>query len=164
LSSHSNLSAVRSFVAQTAVFALLTCSIAVSVIAQDPDAAIKERIATYENLWGTALKARDLKAIDSILDTSVLLINDDGSIQTKGDFLSTTKQGFSQPRALQTQITLESLTVKLFGTTAVAVGVMRIKGIENGKPFLRRDRFIDTWKYKEGAWKIVGTEATPILR
>lgn len=163
MSSHSKFSTVRSFVAQTAVATLLICSIAVNVIGQDPDVATKEKIVTYENLWAAALKARDLKAIDSILDTSVLLINDDGSIQTKGDFLSTTKQGFSQPTALQTQMILESLTVKVFGTTAIAIGILRVKGFENGKPFLRRDHFIDTWKYKDGAWKIVGTEATPIL-
>jgi hypothetical protein len=55
------------------------------------------------------------------------------------------------------------LKVKVFGTTAIAVGEMRIKGIEQGRLYLRRERFLDTWKYDNGGWTIVGTQATPVL-
>jgi ketosteroid isomerase-like protein len=140
------------------------CSVAGSAISQDSDGKIKSKIRAFEELWVEALKARDTKAIDAVLDTSVLLVNDDGSVQTKGDFLASTKKGFSQPPELQPHVILASLTIKVFGTTAIALGVLDIKGVEHGKPFLRRDRFVDTWKYKKGAWEIVGTEATPILR
>jgi len=41
---------------------------------------------------------------------------------------------------------------------------MRVKGVENGKSYTRRERFVDTWLYKKGNWVCVGTDATPVLR
>jgi ketosteroid isomerase-like protein len=145
------------------MIAILVCSVASPATAQDSGDATKTKIRAMEELWIEALKARDTKAIDSILDNSVLLVNDDGSVQTKSEFLAATKKGFTQPAELQPQVILESLNVKVIGTTVVAVGTLHIKGIEHGKPYLHRDRFMDTWKYKAGFWAIVGTEATPIL-
>jgi ketosteroid isomerase-like protein len=61
------------------------------------ESAITSKIAALEQSWYDALKARDSKAINTILDDRVLLVNDDGSVQTKGDFLAAVKQSFSQP-------------------------------------------------------------------
>ncbi len=144
------------------VFLITVCGLGVSLSAQ-ADTATKARIAALEELWVEALKAKDTKAIDFVLYNSVLLVNDDGSVQTKGAFLSALKDMFKQPLPQQQQFTLESLNVKVFGTTAVAIGTYRVKGVERGATFQRRDRFLDTWKYKDGAWVIVGTQATPIL-
>ena len=51
----------------------------------------------------------------------------------------------------------------MFGTAAIATGVMRVKGVEGGKSYTRRERFVDTWIYKGGTWVCVGTNATPVL-
>jgi hypothetical protein len=40
---------------------------------------------------------------------------------------------------------------------------MRVKGIENGKPYTRHERFVDTWLQKGSSWVCVGTNATPVL-
>jgi ketosteroid isomerase-like protein len=53
--------------------------------------------------------------------------------------------------------------VHLFGNVAIATGVMRVKGVEAGKPYIRRERFVDTWLQKKGTWVCVGTNATPVL-
>lgn len=127
------------------------------------DGATRLKITALEESWAQAFKAKDTRAVDSILDERVLLVNDDGSVQTKGDFLSATKSMFSQPIAQQQHLKLESLDIKVFGTTAIAIGVLLAEGIEHGKPYRRRERFLDTWKYKDGSWLIIGTEATPIL-
>jgi ketosteroid isomerase-like protein len=141
---------------------ILICGIAGRISAQsEAGIAVKSKIAALEELWYEAYKGRDTKAIDSILDNSVLLVNDDGSVQTKGDFLADMKGMFSQPTA--PQVTPESFEVRTFGTTVIATGVYRIKGIERGKPYTRRIRFLDTWKYKGGSWLIIGTQATPVL-
>jgi hypothetical protein len=36
-------------------------------------------------------------------------------------------------------------------------------GDEGGKSYVRRERFVDTWIYKDGRWTCVATDATPIL-
>jgi hypothetical protein len=51
----------------------------------------------------------------------------------------------------------------VFGNTAIATGIFRAKGVEGGKSYSRRERFIDTWVEKGGLWVCVATDATPIL-
>jgi ketosteroid isomerase-like protein len=150
---------------RTCILATLICAIgAVCAFAQsDVDAGTKSRIATLEKLWFESFTGKDTKAIDSILDNSVILVNSDGSTQTKGDFLAGLKDTFAQPNSLQPQTSPGSMRVTVFGTTAVATGVYSVKGIDHGKPYLRRERFVDTWKCRAGLWLIVGSQATPVL-
>jgi len=146
------------------ILVILICGIIGSALAQsDADAATRTKIASLERLWYEAIKTKDTTAINTILSDTVLLVNYDGSVQTKGDFLTSTKSRFSQPSALQPQFTAESMDVHVFGTTVIATGVYQVKGIEEGKPYSRRERFLDTWKFKGGMWLIVGAQATPVL-
>ena len=127
------------------------------------DAATKSKIVALEQLWNQAYKSGDTKALDSILDDAIVLVNDDGSVQTKAEFLASVKAAAPQTSAQQQQVAPESLNVHVHGTVAIATGVMRVKGVEGGKPYTRRERFIDTWVLKGGTWVCVGTDATPVL-
>jgi len=42
--------------------------------------------------------------------------------------------------------------VHLHGDTAIVSGNFRTKGVERDKPYTRRERFVDTWLYKNGQW------------
>lgn len=128
------------------------------------DSGTKAKIIALEQLWHESIEKHDTRAIDSILDNTVLLINYDGSVQTKGDYLATTKLRFSKPSTWQPTVGFGPVEVRVFGTTAIATGVYGVKGIEHGQAYSRRERFMDTWKYKSGSWVIVGTQATPVLR
>jgi ketosteroid isomerase-like protein len=128
----------------------------------DSEAATKSKIVALEQAWNQAYKAGDTKALDSILDNGIVLVNDDGSAQTKAEFLASVKTSTPQPTAQQQQVAPESLNVHVFGTVAIATGVMRVKGSEGGKAYVRRERFVDTWIYK-GNWVCIGTDATPVL-
>jgi ketosteroid isomerase-like protein len=146
-----------------ALLLLLICATVPAVSAQDDsESATKTKIAALEGLWNQAYKAGDVKALDQILDNSVVLVNDDGSVQTKADFLASVKQSSAHSTAQQQQVAPESTTVHVFGNTAIATGVMRVKGMEGGKSYTRRERFIDTWIYKGGRWVCIATDATPI--
>ena len=143
---------------------VLTMNLAIAcAVAQDNEATIKGKIVALEQLWNQAYKAGDTKALDSILDRDIVLVNDDGSVQTKAEFLGSVKDSPAQPTSQQQQVAPESLKVNVFGTTAIATGVMRVKGVEGGKAYNRRERFVDTWLYRGGAWVCVGTNATPVL-
>jgi ketosteroid isomerase-like protein len=131
-------------------------------LAQTADQATKSKIAALEQLWNQAYKSADTKALDSILDDAVVLVNDDGSVQTKAEFLASVKSSASQSSAQQQQVAPESLNVEVYGNVAVATGVMRVKGVENGKSYTRRERFVDTWLLKRGNWVCIGTDATPV--
>ena len=131
-------------------------------LAQTADQAAKSKIAALEQLWNQAYKSADTKALDSILDDAIVLVNDDGSVQTKAEFLASVKSSASQSSAQQQQVAPESLNVEVYGNVAIATGVMRVKGVEGAKSYTRRERFVDTWLLKRGNWVCIGTNATPV--
>ena len=130
-------------------------------MAQDTsEAAIQSKIVALEKAWNQAYKAGDTKALDELLDNSIVLVNDDGSVQSKAEFLASVHATNSQEQ----QVAPESMHVRVFGNVAVASGVMRVKGVENGKSYTRREQFVDTWLFKGGKWVCIATDATPIAR
>jgi hypothetical protein len=64
----------------------------------------------------------------------------DGKLLTKA-YLARVKAN----KTHMSQIVAEDMSVHLFGSTAIAAGTYRVKGIDNGRPYLRHGRFIDTW-------------------
>ncbi len=132
-------------------------------LAQDTsDAATKSKIAALEGAWNQAYKSGDTKALDTLLDNAIVLVNDDGSVQTKKEFLASVKPAGSAAGPQEQQVAPESMSVRVFGNTAIATGIFRAKGIEGKKSYVRRERFIDTWINKDGHWVCVATDATPI--
>jgi ketosteroid isomerase-like protein len=151
------------FVKQTFLAIILAFTTTVCASAQTDTDATKSKIVALEQSWNQAYKSGDTKALDAILDDGIVLVNDDGSVQSKEEFLASVKSSTPQPTAQQQQVAPESFSVRVFGNVAIATGVMRVKGIENGKPYTRRERFVDTWLQKQGNWVCIGTDATPVL-
>jgi ketosteroid isomerase-like protein len=133
--------------------------VAISGSAQDHDAAARDQVLALEKAWNQAYKAGDTKALSSILDNSLVLVEDDGSLKTKSEFLASVKSS----NANEEQVAPESLTVRVFGNTAIAIGVIAVKETKGGKTATRRERFIDTWINREGKWVCIATNATPML-
>jgi ketosteroid isomerase-like protein len=131
--------------------------------ADGSEASTKSLISALERAWNQAYKMGDAKALNAILDESIVLVNDDGSVQTKAEFMASVRATAAQPGAQEQQIAPESITVRVFGSTAIATGIFRAKGMEGGKAYVRSERFIDTWIEKNGHWVCVATNATPIL-
>ena len=123
--------------------------------AQDDEAAVRAQILGLEKSWNQAYKVGDVKALSAILDNSLVLVEDDGSLKTKSEFLATVKAQTGN----EEQVAPESLTVRVFGTTAISIGVIATKDA-HGKT--HRERFIDTWIKKGGSWICIATDATPI--
>ncbi|MGA8271805.1 MAG: nuclear transport factor 2 family protein, partial [Candidatus Sulfotelmatobacter sp.] len=113
-----------------------------------------------EKAWNQAYKFRDKKALNEILQDSMILVNDDGSLQSKTAFLAGVDAAMSTD---EQQAEPESISVRLFGDVAIATGIFREKGIENGKPYVKRNRFVDTWINKNGSWTCIAASATPVL-
>ncbi len=142
---------------------LLTCLLiaaaATSLMAQDQGSP-ESKIVAMEKAWNQAFKFRDKKALGEILHDSIVLVNDDGTIGTKAGFLASVE---AAKQSEDQQAEPESISVHVFGNVAVATGVFKEKGIENGKPYLRRNRFVDTWMLKNGNWVCIAASATPVL-
>jgi ketosteroid isomerase-like protein len=137
----------------------LVFALAAPMAAQD-NGSIESKIIAMEKAWNQAYKFRDKKALGEILNDSIVLVNDDGSLQSKGVFL--TSVDTAKPSDQQ-QAEPESITVHVFRDVAIATGVFREKGVENGKPYVRRNRSVDTWVNNNGSWVCVAASAIPML-
>jgi ketosteroid isomerase-like protein len=144
------------------ITALLLCLCASQYVhAGQDDAESQSKIVALEKAWNQAYKSGDNQALDSLLDNAVVLINDDGSVQTKAEFLGSLKAASSSQ---DQQVTPQSITVHMHGPqVAIATGVFEAKGVEAGKRYVRRERFVDTWVYKNNKWVCVATNAVPVL-
>ena len=141
------------------IFWLAVLLAATAAFAQnESEAAAQAKVIALEKAWNQAYKLGDTKALGGLLDDAIVLVEDDGTMKTKAAFLASV----NSTGANEEQVAPESLTVHVFGQSAIAVGVFAAKGTKGGKPYVRRERVVDTWILKNGNWICIATNATPI--
>jgi ketosteroid isomerase-like protein len=118
--------------------------------------AEQTRILALENAWNQAEEHKDIKALDALLDSTLVYVDYDGSMMDKAAFIASVKAPALHPE----QIVNESMTAQVYGDSAVVTGVYREKGTKNGKPYSRRGRFTDTWVSQNGTWVCVASQST----
>ena len=117
------------------------------------------RVLALEQAWNRALEEKNSNALDMLLASTFLSIDIDGSVSSKSEFLASIKSPGYQP----SQAVTEQSNVQVYGDAAVVVGVLRVKGKEKGKPYVRRERYADTWIKINGTWQCVATTSTLII-
>jgi len=50
--------------------------------------------------------------------------------------------------------------LRLYGDTAIILGITTVKGTADGKPFEADFQYTDTWLRRNGVWKIVASHAS----
>jgi hypothetical protein len=139
---------------------VLVCATSLPVSAQEPansDAATAVRALEHE--WFEAQSRNDNRSLDLIFDNALVYI-EYGRLVTKGDYLLRVRSTKLQPQ----QIAMEALSVRTFGSTVIVVGSYRETEVKDGKPSLKRWRFVDTWVYEKGRWMLVAAAAAPVLK
>jgi Domain of unknown function (DUF4440) len=142
------------------ILLVLACATSLPVFAQEAaDADAGMAIRALEHGWMEAQSRNDNRALDLIFDNALVYV-EYGKLVTKGDYLSRVRSAKPQ---LQ-QIVNETMTVRGFGSAVIVVGTYREISAKNGKPLLRRWRFVDTWVNKKGHWLLVAAAAAPISK
>ena len=116
------------------------------------------RILGLETAWNHAIEAKDTKALDQLLGSSFVAVEIDGTMENKAEFLS----GIKDPSYQPSQAVNEEINVHMYGNSAVVTGIFRVKGVEKGKQYVHRERFIDTWIKQNQTWQCVASSATLI--
>jgi len=140
------------------VMGILLSGVALAVAQQKSIDDEGGRVLALENAWNHALEAKDAKALDMILANTFVSVDIDGSVSSKSEFLASIKAPDYQP----SQAVTEQSNVQVYGNAAVVVGTFRVKGTEKGKPYVHRERFVDTWIKLNGTWQCVATTGTLI--
>ena len=120
--------------------------------AQQSRSAEGTHVLALDNSWNQALETKDTKALDMILADTFVSIDIDGSKQNKSEFLASIEAPEYHAPA---QAVKEQSAVEVYGDSAVVVGVFRTKGVDKGKKYVNRERFVDTWVKINGTWQCV---------
>lgn len=136
----------------------LVIAIVLSTTAQDRSSDEGGRVLALEKAWNHALEVKDANALEMLLADTLISVDIDGSVQTKKEFLASIKAPDYKP----SQAVTERADVQVYGNAAVVTGVFRIRGEENGKSYLRRERFTDTWIKQNQSWQCVASQTTLI--
>ena len=116
------------------------------------------RVLALEKAWNHALEEKDAKALDMLLANTLVSVDIDGSVSSKSEFLASIKAPDYKP----SQVVTEQTSVQVYGNAAVVTGTFRVKGTENGKPYVRRERFTDMWIKINETWQCVASQTTLI--
>jgi ketosteroid isomerase-like protein len=136
---------------------LLTLSVASAQVSQRSDEGT--RVLALDNSWNRALETKDIKALDLLLADTLKSVDIDGSMQSKAEFLASIQApGYHPPAHSVT----EQSSVDVYGDSAVVVGIFRTTGVDRGRKYVKRERFVDTWTRTSGTWKCVATIAVLI--
>lgn len=141
-----------------AILAALFVAAAISASGQGNTSDEGGRVLALETAWGHAIEAKDTKALDMLLASTFVGVEIDGSMSNKSEFLA----GIKAPDYQPSQAVNEEVNVQVYGNAAVVVGIFRVKGMEKGKPYVHRERFIDTWIKQNQTWQCVASSATLI--
>ena len=126
----------------------------------DHDTNVAVALRTLERLKFEAQQSRDNSSLNAMLDDAAMLADQDGTLRTKSEYLA----GLQQTETTLQRILPESITVLVFGQTAIVVGTYQEKGIEANHPYHRRCRFIDTWAFKNSRWVCIASTATSTVK
>ncbi|MFZ0955378.1 MAG: nuclear transport factor 2 family protein [Candidatus Sulfotelmatobacter sp.] len=120
--------------------------------------AEEARILALENAWNQAVLQRDPIALGMLLGSELVYVESDGKLMNKTEYLASVQSQSSHPA----RIASEAMNVHFYGATAVVSGVYRETGVRNGKPYLLREHFIDTWVHRDETWMCVASGSTLI--
>lgn len=133
-----------------AVLVLLAGSVVTKLYAESDAATVK----ALEEKWAAAASKNDDAAVASLLADSLTSIGSDGTMRNRSEMLAAMKG-----RKYESAVA-DDIKVQVFGDAAVATGIWRAKGTENGKAFSETERFTDTYIKMGGQWKCVATHSS----
>ena len=118
-------------------------------LGQNSQAGDEGQILALENAWNQAELQHDPAALELILTDDFVITEPDGTLQTKREHMTATKDVSYHYDVLVS----EGIRIKAYGTVAVVTGTYHEKGSSKGTHFDRRGRFTDTWIRLGGTWR-----------
>ncbi|MFZ0952609.1 MAG: nuclear transport factor 2 family protein [Candidatus Sulfotelmatobacter sp.] len=118
--------------------------------------AEQARILMLENAWNQAVQGKDSAALELLLGRELVYLDYDGKLMNKAEYMASVQSRSLRPG----RIVSDSMNVHLYGATAVVNGAYRETGLKNGRPYVLREQFIDTWVRRGENWVCVASGST----
>lgn len=141
---------------------LLTCALAplcTAVFAEDSRDPKAEVIALKKK-FGEAITRNDVEAIAAALAPDWKSVGRDGGVGTRDDAVAIFRSG----RIKVASYELSDPEVRVFGSTAVLIGIGRAKIEVDGQSVEAKDRFTDVFVRRDGKWQYVSSHSSPLTQ
>ena len=140
-----------SFCVGIAILSVVAVHVAIASSADDQKA-----VSTLDAQYQAAVKVNDAVTMDHILADDFILVEGDGSIQTKADLLKEARSG----RIVYEHQDETEQKVRMWGDTAVVTAKLWGKGTDGGKPFEWKLWFSDTYIRTPQGWRYAFGQAS----
>ena len=140
-----------SFCVGIAILSVVAVHVAIASSADDQKA-----VSTLDAQYQAAVKVNDAVTMDHILADDFILVEGDGSIQTKADLLKEARSG----RIVYEHQDETEQKVRMWGDTAVVTAKLWGKGTDGGKPFEWKLWFSDTYIRTSQGWRYAFGQAS----
>jgi ketosteroid isomerase-like protein len=121
----------------------------------NPDGGIKKLSLEYDTAW----VEQDAAAFERLLADDVIHVDPEGRVLSKTDIVANARSGalkFETGRS-------EGARIRVYGNTAIVSGLWIEKGTYKGKPFGGTSWGTVVFVKRNGRWKVVSDQVTPIL-
>ena len=142
----------------TPVFRFVLLILPLLALPQADSNADKSMILALEGIWNQAEIHHDVGAASAIMADTFISVDHHGKLLNKSQYLADLKDPSFKPE----EISNSETTVYIYGDTAIVSSVYRTRGTDDGKPFVHRGRFTDTWVKRDGKWQCVADHETLI--
>jgi ketosteroid isomerase-like protein len=119
--------------------------------------SVENEIQALEKQWNDARVHGDVATLDELLADGWTVTHGDGTTDTKAKYLADLKSG---ARKFSGDVTVTDLSVRVYGDTAIASGSSQSTVTINGQPQGGALHFTRVYVRRNGAWKMVVTQAT----
>ncbi|HEV7699821.1 MAG TPA: nuclear transport factor 2 family protein [Pyrinomonadaceae bacterium] len=124
-------------------------------------AAAEAEVKKLMDAAAAALAKNDADAMDKIYNDNYMLVNIDGSVQTKAERLAALRSGDAKYTAFS--YSEPHIRVSPDGAAAIVIAKLSMKGMMRGKPTDGDYRVTQVYaKVKDGTWKQITAQATKI--
>lgn len=120
--------------------------------------ADRDAVAKIDRNYQDAVKRNDAEAMQKILHPDFRLVLGDGRRFGRDDLLNDARRG-RFIYELQDEVP-DSQSVMVWGDTAIVTAKLRLKGLNDGKPFDRTLWFSDTYVRTDRGWRYLFGQAS----
>lgn len=143
---------------------IAACALLLSACDRQPEldpaapAALVAELTAQADRWDKAIVRKDRAAVEANMAEDFRQIDRAGNVETKASFV----EGLMSPDLEIDPYTVEDFDVRLYGDVALLSGRTHMTGRYQGEPFVSHYRYIDIYVRRDGAWKIVSVQISPI--
>ena len=120
----------------------------------------EQQVSALERGWVDAAQKYDFAWFERHIADTMVNTDEEGAVTGKAALVADVKNHANKYETLS----YDDLKVQAYGDTAIATGIVVIKGTFEGKAIDGRSQWTDTWIKRAGQWQCVASQGTMITK